>query len=45
MAHTLLREKYRQKFGINLDRRFRRIISQAGSCADASAAVVGAFPE
>ena len=45
MAHTRLREKYRQKFGLDPDRRFRRIISQAGSCADASAAVVGAFPE
>ena len=23
MAHTLLREEYRKKFGIQLDRRFR----------------------
>ena len=45
MAHTLLREKYRKKFGIDPDRRSRRIICQAGSSPDASAARVGAFPE
>ena len=33
MALTLLREKYRQKFGLDPDRRFRRIISPAGSGA------------
>jgi len=45
MAHTLLRGKYRKKFGIDPDRRSRRIISPAGSSPDASAAVVGASPE
>jgi hypothetical protein len=45
MAHTLLRGKYRQKFGIDPDRRSRRIISQAGFCADAPAAAAGASPE
>ena len=45
MAHTLLREKYRQKFGIDPDRRSRRIISQAGSGAEAPAAAAGASPE
>ena len=45
MAHTLLREKYRQKFGIDPDRRFRRIISQAGSSPEAPAPAAGASPE
>ena len=45
MAHTLLWEEYRKRFGIDPDRRFRRIISQAGSCADAPAAAAGASPE
>jgi hypothetical protein len=45
MAHTLLRKKYRQKFGIDPDRRSRRIISPAGSSPDAPAAAAGASPE
>lgn len=44
MAHPLLREKCRQKFGIDPDRRFRRIISPAGPFPEAPAAAAGDLP-